>query len=51
MEQDKKTAAQPPAKPLQYQRPRLTRWGTLRELTAGGGGNKQEPTTKRSTRF
>ncbi|HET9438991.1 MAG TPA: lasso RiPP family leader peptide-containing protein [Longimicrobiales bacterium] len=50
---DKKepTAAKPPEKPAAYQQPRLERWGTLRELTAGGGGNKNEPATKRQTRF
>jgi hypothetical protein len=30
-------------KPAAYQRPVLTRWGTLRELTQGGGGTKREP--------
>ena len=30
-------------KPPAYQRPVLTRWGTLRELTQGGGGTKREP--------
>lgn len=34
-----------------YQKPRLVRWGTLRELTLGGGGRKNEPSTKRDTRF
>jgi hypothetical protein len=38
-------------KPLEYQRPQLRRWGTLRELTAGGGGFKNEPATKLVTRF
>jgi hypothetical protein len=40
-----------PTPPVQYQRPQLTRWGTLRELTAGGGGTKNEPSTKMKTRF
>jgi hypothetical protein len=26
-----------------YQKPRLTRFGNLRTLTKGGGGNKKEP--------
>ena len=34
-----------------YQKPQLTRWGTLRELTEGGGGERKEPTTGRKTRF
>jgi hypothetical protein len=40
-----------PSKPAQYERPRLTRWGTLRELTEGGGGTRKEPATTRKTRF
>lgn len=40
-----------PPKPEQYERPRLTRWGTLRELTQGGGGTRKEPVTGRTTRF
>jgi hypothetical protein len=52
MEQrDKPPAAKEPGKPAQYQRPKLTRWGTLRELTAGGGGKRAEAVTKRNTRF
>ena len=42
---------QEPPKPLQYERPQLTRWGTLRELTEGGGGTRKEPVTGRKTRF
>ena len=38
-------------RPVDYGRPQLKRWGTLRELTAGGGGVKNEPSTKLSTRF
>jgi hypothetical protein len=38
-------------RPAQYHRPLLRRWGSLRELTSGGGGYKNEPTTKRDTRF
>lgn len=34
-----------------YQKPQLKRWGTLRELTRGGGGTRAEPVTKRRTRF
>ena len=52
MEQvEKKTLTPKPVKPAAYAAPKLTRWGTLRELTAGGGGTKSEPTTKRNTRF
>jgi hypothetical protein len=40
-----------PLKPQQYERPQLTRWGTLRELTEGGGGTRKEPTSGRKTRF
>lgn len=40
-----------PVKPVQYQPPRLHRWGSLRELTQGGGGFKHEPATNRDTRF
>ena len=40
-----------PDRPPQYQPPQLTRWGTLRELTEGGGGEKKEPVTGRKTRF
>jgi hypothetical protein len=39
------------ARPQTYQRPALTRWGTLRELTQGGGGTKKEPQSPRRTRF
>lgn len=42
---------QEPPKPLQYERPHLTRWGTLRELTEGGGGTRKEAVTGRKTRF
>ena len=41
----------PERKPGQYQRPQVRRWGTLRELTQGGGGFKKEPVTKLDTRF
>lgn len=34
-----------------YEKPSLNRWGTLRDLTQGGGGTKSEPVTKRKTRF
>ena len=52
METTDKTQSQAPErKPDQYQRPLLQRWGTLRELTAGGGGFKNEPVTKLDTRF
>ena len=39
-------------KPVAYSPPRLLRWGTLRELTQGGGGFKNEPGTgNQNTRF
>ncbi|MGQ0562071.1 MAG: lasso RiPP family leader peptide-containing protein [Gemmatimonadota bacterium] len=41
--------AQPDRKP--YEKPSVKRWGTLRELTRGGGGTLREPITKRRTRF
>jgi hypothetical protein len=34
-----------------YEKPEVNRWGTLRDLTHGGGGNRSEPVTKRKTRF
>lgn len=34
-----------------YRKPELKRWGTLRELTQGGGGSKKEPVSNRRTRF
>lgn len=34
-----------------YQKPQLKRWGTLADLTQGGGGTRREPVTKRRTRF
>jgi hypothetical protein len=46
---DKPNHSEP--KPAAYQKPQLTRWGTLRELTEGGGGVTKEPTTRRKTRF
>lgn len=51
MSDEKEPTAMPVEKPVAYQQPRLERWGTLRELTAGGGGTKNEPATKRQTRF
>jgi hypothetical protein len=39
-------------KPDAYAAPTLKLWGTLRELTAGGGGFKKEPGgSTRNTRF
>jgi hypothetical protein len=38
-------------KPEEYTKPGLKRWGSLRELTQGGGGRKQEPTHQMFTRF
>lgn len=32
-----------PTHPPSYEPPQLTRWGTLRELTQGGGGTRNEP--------
>ena len=29
--------------PKEYTQPKLTRWGTLRELTSGAGGHKSDP--------
>ena len=40
---DKPSPDVPKAGPPQYQRPVLSRWGTLRELTQGGGGSRREP--------
>jgi len=40
-----------PTKPPQYEAPQLIRWGTLRDLTEGGGGTKNEPGTGRRTRL
>ena len=41
-----------PNKPQTYAPPKLARWGTLRELTQGGGGFKKEPGGgNRNTRF
>jgi hypothetical protein len=41
-----------PNKPQTYTPPKLERWGTLRELTQGGGGFKNEPGAGgRKTRF
>ena len=52
METKDKTVQQvPERKPDRYQRPQVRRWGSLRELTAGGGGFKNEPVTKLDTRF
>lgn len=49
-EKQQKPEAKQPEK-AKYEAPRLTRWGTLRELTLGGGGNKKEPGTGARTRF
>lgn len=49
-DQEKQPAEQPKERP-EYARPQLRRWGTLRDLTAGGGGLKNEPTTRLATRF
>jgi hypothetical protein len=39
-------------KPLSYAPPHLVRWGTIRELTQGGGGFKNEPGPgNQNTRF
>lgn len=51
MSENKEKAEQNRDKPTAYKRPELTRWGTLRELTEGGGGLNKEPITKRKTRF
>lgn len=39
----KKTEASKSDARKPYVKPRLIRWGTLRELTLGGGGTKNEP--------
>jgi hypothetical protein len=45
---DRKTSPKPSA----YTPPKVERWGTLRELTQGGGGFKNEPGSGgRRTRF
>jgi hypothetical protein len=50
--EQKEQSAEQPQKQLQYNRPELRRWGTLRELTEGGGGTKSEPGGgKFNTRF
>lgn len=49
--QQEQRPAQQPQKKLEYARPQLRRWGTLRELTAGGGGFKNEPASRFQTRF
>lgn len=41
-------SSNPAKKP--YAKPVLRRWGTLRELTRGGGGTKNEPSHSK-TRF
>lgn len=51
METKNKVAEAEKSRPAEYQRPELRRWGSLRELTAGGGGLKNEPVTKLATRF
>ena len=51
METQNKTTETVESRPAEYQRPELRRWGSLRELTAGGGGLKNEPVTKNPTRF
>lgn len=40
---DERAETEPQAKPAEYRRPELIRWGTLRELTQGGGGTRREP--------
>jgi hypothetical protein len=51
MNQQDKKPDEPARKPETYSKPKLTRWGTLRELTEGGGGAQKEPVTRRKTRF
>ena len=46
-----KEAAKDASPRERYEKPVVNRWGTLRDLTQGGGGTKQEPVTKRKTRF
>ena len=40
---DDRAETGPQVKPAEYRRPELIRWGTLRELTQGGGGTRREP--------
>jgi hypothetical protein len=42
-DESKTTEAATPEAPKEYTQPRLTRWGTLRELTSGAGGHKSDP--------
>ena len=42
-EEKKDDVEQKPDAPKPYAPPTLTRWGTLRELTHGGGGIKTDP--------
>lgn len=51
MNEKKDTPVDTAKKPEEYKKPQLTRWGTLRELTEGGGGTRKEPITNRKTRF
>lgn len=51
MESDTRTPPKSSDKPPEYKRPELRRWGSLRELTAGGGGFRNEPVSKLTTRF
>jgi hypothetical protein len=48
---DKERNQNPSAKRQPYEKPKVNRWGTLRDLTHGGGGTRSEPVTKRKTRF
>ncbi len=40
---NERAETEPPVKPPEYRRPELIRWGTIRELTQGGGGTRREP--------
>ena len=51
MNEEQKNPNESVQKPAEYRKPQLTRWGTLRELTQGGGGTRKEPVTGRKTRF
>jgi hypothetical protein len=48
---DKERNPNDSAKRQPYEKPKVNRWGTLRDLTHGGGGTRSEPVTKRKTRF
>jgi hypothetical protein len=50
MQMPKQLTSDNPEAQKPYVKPQLRRWGTLRELTRGGGGTKPE-TSHAKTRF